>query len=193
MKAEQPSTALPYALSAVQHASQLRLDVVVSSAVIQVVPVLQQACLANPRNAHQDTSCKRLLTGQTAAVKELDYTSKEGRKWKLITGNPNGTSPSCSRAEPGRRSFEELHIKLSDRIMPICVLIWQWTWAGSRGERAGSDSEREAGAGRVSGGVRGADAVAAHRAWLRSQGRPGGRPAGTRASPAGHRHRGAAA
>ncbi len=29
MRAEQPCTALPYALSAVQHASQLRLDVMV--------------------------------------------------------------------------------------------------------------------------------------------------------------------
>ena len=65
MRAEQPSTALPYALSAVQHATQLRLDVMVSAAIALLL--LYCIKLAKQSKAKQVGICSQFLLGRLSS------------------------------------------------------------------------------------------------------------------------------
>ena len=65
MRAEQPSTALPYALSAIQHATQLRLDVMVSTAIVFLL--LYCIKLAKQPQAKQVEICSQFLLGRLSS------------------------------------------------------------------------------------------------------------------------------
>lgn len=130
MRAEQPSTALPYALSAVQHATQLRLDVMVSAAIVFLL--LYCIKLAKQPQAKQVETCWQFLLGRLNSW-------HLGTRHLVVGSFINKKKKESEDAVSGSRVWGDHHphrqgqtggptgsFNMSDYLGLVQIPIWHW-------------------------------------------------------------------